>query len=217
MTHEQAVARIQALYAKTGSKIPRVDQITPSSLVTGTALVNGSNQITFLVNKGEKTALSYENLIDKTDAFAITHFGMMITNEIVASPGKAPLVTYGNIIQFPASDTGLVAADLEQLYNAQLNIQVGQSVVLQAFPTHNFRAVRTTQQSAATNFSEQLQADGFSVADPMFILDGSQKNQVTVNRPAYAGEGVQLTTTTTKIVKAIFFCQGYVIAGGARN
>lgn len=217
MTHAEAIARIQKLYANTGSRIPTADQITQSTVVTGTQTVNGNSLMTFLVNKGEKTALSYENLIDKTDAFAVTSFGMLICNEVVATPGKAPFVTYPNIIQFAASYTGLVAADLEQLYNGFLNIQVGQSVVLPNYPSHNFRVVRTTQQASATTFSEQLPVDGFATADPMIILDGSQKNIITLQRPAFGGEGVQLTSTATNVVKAVLFFQGYVISGGARN
>lgn len=212
MAYEQDLARIQAIRPGT-----RKEDVVPASLVTGTALVNGSNLIQFLVNKGDKQALPYENLIDKTDAFAITRYGLFLINEIVGNEGKAELQTYPNIIQFPASDTGLVAADLMKVYNGFLNIQVGQAKILESYPTHNFKVARTTQQASATTFSEYLPVDGFATADPMLILDGSQKNLVSILRPATSGEGVQLTSTTSKIVKAVFFAQGYVIYGGARN
>jgi len=177
MTHAEIVARIQDSYRKSGvreSDIPTADKIVPGYVCSSTALVAGSPTTNFVVTQ-DKTPLNYEQLINRTDAFAVCNYGLLITNEIVANPGKAPLVTYPNIIQFPASLTGLVAADLEQVYNGYLSIQVAQSVIVPNYPSHNFRVVRTTQQASASTFSEQLPVDGFASADPLIILDGSQK------------------------------------------
>ena len=187
--------------------------IVPGFIRSDVALSNGTGRTLFPVKKGDKVAFSCENLLDYKDAFAITRYGIQIINEVVGNEGVGVRQTYPNIIVFPATDTGLVAEDLEKIYNGTLAIKVGQDQLIEAYPTANFRVVRTSQQAAATTRSEALPVDGFASAEPLVILRGNDKIEVVLQRPAKSGEGVQLTTTTSKIVKAVFFAQGFTIYG----
>ncbi|MDP1763071.1 MAG: hypothetical protein Q8L07_04220 [Sediminibacterium sp.] len=185
--------------------------IVPGFIRSDLSMTDGNTNMQFLVKKGEKIALAPERLLDFKDAFAITRYGVLLVFETVAAPGTGKLETYPNATVF--AGTGLTAASLEKLYNGSLGIKVGQDQLIEAYPTHNFRVVRTTQQASSTTKSEQLPADGFASAQPMLILKGNEKLDVIVTRPATSGEGVQLTDTSTNIVKVVFFAQGYTIYG----
>lgn len=189
--------------------------IVPGFIRSDLAMSNGQSSMQFLVKKGEKTALAPERLLDFKDAFAITRYGILLVFETVGAEGTGKLETYPNATVF--TGIGLTAADLEKVYNGSLGIKVGQDQLIEGYPSHNFRVVRTTQQASATTKSEQLPADGFASAQPMLILKGNEKLEIILTRPAVSTEGVQLTTTTTNIVKAVFFAQGFTIYGAGGN
>lgn len=220
MNRQEIVARIQQAYRDyymankiTNGIVPSEDKIVPGVVRTSTSLVNGNSVTNFIVTQ-DKTPLNYEVLINRTDAFAILNYGLFLTNEVVATPGLAPLLSYPNETAMTA--TGVTPSQLEQVYNGTLSIQVAQNVIVPSFPSRLFRSVRTTQQTSATNKSEQLPVDGYATADPLIILDGSQKNILQLTRPAFAGEAVQSSGTTNSI-KVVFEAYGYMILGGARN
>lgn len=215
MTHSEAASRIKNSYLAKGVQPPAPYQIVKGFLRTSTSLVNGNSRTEFIIS-GKKDALPYEQLISTSDAFAITSMGVKLVREIVAAPGKAPLCTYPNLIQFP-NTSDLVAADLEQVYNGVLKISVAQSELIPAFPTTLSRVVRTAQQSAAGNFSEQLPEDGMAEIEPMLILDGADKNGIALVRPTSPGEHVQQTDTTANNVKVVFEAHGWLILGGSRK
>lgn len=185
--------------------------IVPGYIRSDLALAAGAAAMQFLVKKGEKVANAAERMLDFKDAFAITRYGVLLVFETVGAEGTGALQTYPNATVF--TGVGLTAAALEKVYNGSLGIKVGQDQVIENYPAHNFRVVRTTQQASATTYSEGLPADGFASAQPMVILKGNEKLDITLTRPATSGEGVQLTTVTANIVKAVFFAQGYTIYG----
>lgn len=185
--------------------------IVPGFIRSDLAMSNGQTAMQFLVKKGEKTALAPERLLDFKDAFAITRYGILLVFETVGAEGTGVLNTYPNATVF--TGVGLTATDLEKVYNGSLGIKVGQDQLIEAYPSHNFRVVRTTQQASASTKSEGLPADGFASAQPMVILKGNEKLDITLTRPAVSTEGVQLTTVTVNVVKSVFFAQGYTIYG----
>lgn len=180
-------------------------KIVPAFLRKDVALVNGQSTIQFpLIKNSGVTINAAENLLDYKDAIAITHYGLFLVFETVGQEGKGRLFTFPNSSVFTGA--GLTLADLEKLYNGKLTLRNGQDQLLEAYPTKNFRVERTSA-------TEAVPADGFATAAPMIIFKGNDKIDLRVERPATSGEGVQLTTTTTNIVKAVFFAQGYVIYG----
>ena len=189
--------------------------IVPGFLRSDLAFQDGQSLMKFLIKKGEKEALAPERLLDQQDAFAITRYGLFLLNETVDAEGTGVLQTYPNATIF--TGTGLTAASLEKLYNGSLGIKIGQDQLIEDYPNRNFRVVRTTQQSSSSNKSENLPVDGFASAAPMMVLKGKAKIDISVNRPATSGEGVQLTDTSANVIKAVFFAQGYTIYGAGNS
>ena len=189
--------------------------VVPSTLksVTPTQVGNGTTKMLFQKNvKNQSSAMPYEVLLDQNDAFVVTHVGFFLLNEIVASPGKAQPQTYPNIIQFPASLAGLVAADLQQFYNGSLGITAAQDKIFENFALSDCFVARTTQQTAAANFSETLPVDGYVALPENFTIYGQEKYDFTITRPAFSGEGVQ-TTASTNQIKVLMAFKGYTAYG----
>jgi len=186
--------------------------IVPGFLRKDVALVNGNTIIKFPVLKNDNgQPLQTENFLDTNDAFAVERYGLYLLFETVGSEGTGVLQTYPNATVF--TGTGLTAADLEKIYNGSFAGKIGQYQLIEAYPTKNFRVVRTTQQATSTTKSESLPVDGTAEASPLLVFGGCEKLELQVQRPTGASDAVQLTTTTTNIVKAVLFLQGYTIYG----
>jgi hypothetical protein len=208
MNNSQSLAAAKARFGKGAV-------VVPSTLksVTPTQNGNGTTKLLFQKNvKNQSSAMPYEVLLDQNDAFVVTHVGFFLLNEIVASPGKAQPQTYPNIIQFPASLAGLVAADLQQFYNGSLSVTVAQDKIFENLALSDCFVARTTQQTAATNFSESLPVDGYVALPENFTIYGQEKYDFSINRPAFTTEGVQ-TTATTNQVKVLMAFKGYTVFG----
>lgn len=189
--------------------------VVPGYLRTDYTMVPGEGTTKFILKKGEKTQLMPERLLDDNDAFAITNYGIFLLFETVGKEGVGKLETYPNATVF--TGTGIVAADLEKVYNGSLGIKLDQDQLIESYPAHNFRVVRTTQQATSTTKSEQLPVDGYATATPMLVLYGGQKIFPQLDRPAVAGEGVQLADQTVNVVKVSLCLQGFTVYGAGKD
>jgi hypothetical protein len=187
--------------------------IVPSTLksVTPTVNGNGTTKLFFQKNvKNQSSAMPYEVLLDNNDAFVVTHVGFFLLNELVATPGLALSQTYPNATEFTAA--GLVSIHLQQFYNGSLGVTVAQDKIFENLSLMDALVVRTTQKTAATNYSETLPVDGFIALPENFTIYGQEKYDFSITRPSFSAEQVQ-TTAPTNQIKVLVEFRGFTVYG----
>lgn len=180
-------------------------------------LANNTNVYKFGVNSTDTRPpqRASETRLNNNDAFCITQIGLYIKNEDPAKPGSGTLQSYPNISVFPDEALNLANADLEAVFNSQLSIKVGDTVFANGIDMRPTRTVRTTQQTSATNESEQLGDDGQIPNEPVMTLDGSKKNDVAVTIANWAGQLIQYSAGHGTNVYLVLKFWGFLITNGS--
>lgn len=175
---------------------------------------NSKGRYTFPVKKSTGTVIPTEVRIDENDMFVATHVRLRIKQEDPAKPGSAMYQSYGNQTAIPVVALEVVAADVESHWNSKLNIVVDATEKLKAFDMGLSRVVPATQQSAATNRSEQHEFDGYVPLNGAYFLSGSKNNEINLDTPAYAGKLTQNVAGALRIYLALEF-YGFLVPGGS--
>jgi hypothetical protein len=175
---------------------------------------NAKGTYIFPIKKSTGNLLATENRLDENDAFYATHARVRLKLEAPTKPGSGVYQTYPNQTAIPVVANEVVADDLESIFNSYLNVKVNNVDVLKAVDMQNSRVVSMTQQSAATNRSEQNTYDGLVDLHSVIRLGGSSTIDIALITPSYSGKLVQNTTATTRIYVALDF-YGFLVTGGS--
>ncbi len=158
--------------------------IQPDYIRVDQALVNTSTTYSFNIQSTSATTAN-EAKLDINDSFYVTHLGILLYNGISTDPHNKPLVTYPNTSYF-GTGTNFDFQDLEIIYNVgRLSYKVQTRTVLENLPIRDCRYVPQTQQSSATNKSQQEALDGLIPMTPEYFVQGSANNQFVLNIPLY--------------------------------
>lgn len=191
-----------------GTKKPQ-----PSTIRLEQLAKNSAGVYEFPVKKTAGNVLQTEIRLDENDAFFATHARVVIKMEDPAKPGTGVYLTYPNNTVLTNGTTGIVVDDVEAIFNSKLNIAVNSSESLKALSMQQSRCVRTTQQSALTNRSEQYGFDGFVPLNMVLRLSGADTTIVRLDTPSYTGKVVE-SATAVKLFVAVEFL-GFLVPGGS--
>jgi hypothetical protein len=190
------------------------EKVSPSFLRVAVLLDPSKSTYTFETKKDVGTIVANDRRLDNNDSFVITDLGMMLLAENPATPGVGLLQTYPNNQVFPAVANEITPSHLNVLYQGSFQVKVNDTVFVEAIPTNKMLCIRTTQQSAAGNFSERFGKDGTVELNPDITLNGSQKNQITLNLTTFSGLQIQHVTAATRNY-VVFYAYGFLITGGS--
>lgn len=185
-----------------GNKLPQQSYLQ-------TELLASSNQgsYVFPVNQNESSVIrATERRLNANDSFVAVAYGIFIKKEDPAKPGLAVNWAYPNASVFTAEAGNLATGDLEAIFNSQLRVKVGDRVFIEAQDMSLGRVCNTT---AAT---ERDGADGLNMAEPIITLDGSDKNEITLKVPVWAGQQLQYVTATERVYIVLKFW-GFLVTG----
>lgn len=185
--------------------------ISPSYLRAEQLLVDNKAKYNFDLKKigGEQIQ---EVKLDRNDLFVVSRIGLFLTLQTSTTIGKEVPQSYANATVFTA--TGLVAADLEAIYNGFSSLKIGTRVNIENLSNHEFRYVPSTQQASATTKSEVNLSDATYKPATTISLHGTMDIVYTVEFPTYAGIRIQADAAqpTTRLVLMLF---GFLVKGAA--
>jgi hypothetical protein len=191
------------------------DKVQPSKLRVAMLVDASKSSYEFNIKKDQGTSLIHDRKLDINDSFVATDLGMMLLGEDPAKPGTGLLQTFPNNTVFAAETSNVTPLHLNIFYNGGYKIKVGDTVYAEHIPTEDMLCVRTTQQSASSNFSERFLKDGTVPLTPDITLGGSSKNEITLNVPTFSGLQLQYVTAATRIY-VVFVAYGFLITGGSK-
>lgn len=222
--------RSRAIWNKLNVEYGHVNTPAPSFLRIEQTLnsTNGSYNFNLKVDSG---TIATENKLDRNDIFVTEGIMLGISAQTPATQGKEVIQTYPNSVVFAAANvTGLVAADLEAIYNGYLKLKIGSKVNIEKLPLLHFRRVPVTQQASVVAATAAIPSSGFANSEfgmetlsykpgTLIYLRGTDNIELNVTFPTYAGMSIQntgypasLTVIQTKLVMLLY---GYLIVGGA--
>lgn len=212
---ERDRAILQRVRANVEKQNVSPDKVQPGYLRVA-VLADGSKSSYDIVTKKD-VGISYihDRKLDQNDSFVITDLGFYLLCEDPTKPGTGLLQTYPNNQVFAAEANNVTPAHLNVFYNGSYKIKVKETVYEEAFPLNKMLCVRTTQQASASTFSERFGKDGTAELTPDITLNGSEKNEITLNVPTFQGIQIQYVTAATRIY-AVFYAYGFLISGGSR-
>lgn len=190
------------------------EKVQPSYLRVAVLLDPSQSEYAFQIRKDVGVSLKHDRKLDQNDSFVITDLGIGLLAESPANPGTGLLQAYPNNIPFAAVAGEVNPLHLNTIYNGFYKIKVDDTVFAESIPTDSMLCVRTTLQSAATNFSERILKDGTVPLTPDITLNGSKKNEITLGIPTFAGMQIQHATAATRNY-VVFRAYGFLISGGS--
>jgi len=183
---------------------------SPGFIRVEQAISNGKAVYAFPVTKDQNSDTVTERKLDRNDKFMVTHMGLFLMKRLSTKTGIEVLQTYPNILEFADVSSTFLGADLETFYNGNIGIKVGQTVYIEAMDTRKFRSVEDVQQSAATNKSSARENSGFIELTPQILLDGDQKNDISLTAPVHSSALVAHTTASTTNY-LVWMARGFLI------
>lgn len=127
-------------------------QVSESILRLETKITN-SPVLTFPVSLDSAettTRTTTEIRLGKNDLFVVTKWGLYLKKVTSNLHGSAKLHTYPQPVVFADNSTTFIGADLEAIYNSQLSVNQGTSIVVPAYPTFGFRQAPANAQGDTT-------------------------------------------------------------------
>jgi hypothetical protein len=191
------------------------DKVQPSKLRVAMLADASKSTYEFNIKKDQGTSLIHDRKLDINDSFVVADLGVMLLGEDPTKPGIGLLQSYPNNTVFAAEASNVTPAHLNIFYNGGYRVKVGDTVYAEHIATENMLCVRTTQQSASGNFSERFGKDGTVPLNPDITLNGSAKNEITLNVPTFSGLQIQYVTAATRIY-VVFVAYGFLISGGSK-
>jgi hypothetical protein len=128
-----------------------------------------------------------EQRLNQQDFFYVSEIGFYLNKASSATVTNGVDYTFPNPVAFPNS-----SANLESVYNGNLQIQINNSNIITAMDIKRFKQVPQTQLTAATN-SPQDEFDGANdrsaqiVIEPNVLLFGTKNNVISINLPGAIG------------------------------
>jgi len=179
------------------------------------AILGVQNSIGFAVLKNEMapnaTQVNDTELrLDLTDNFIVTEMGLFIVKTAISGKlGGVELNTFVNSVLFPGAE----ATGMEQIYNANVNLQVNGETIIDKWDTFRHKRVGQAQKGVAGAVSNQWDnaSYGFYPVTPQFSLNGNAKNQLVINLP----ESAVMTGAPGTFNYAVLVVRGLKIQNGS--
>lgn len=195
-------------------------QVQPSYARIEQPILNGQSAYTFAVNQVANQLKTEQKIVD-TDVLVASRVGLFIYKRSTSASdeGYAPLQTYPNVQVF-ANGTLFRNNFLNQVYEGFLSIVRENTVELQNYYTRNFLEVGTTQQSAATNYSEVIGSDsGFANMLPPLMIPGASimQTQITVNYPSLNSSCLWQNDNASTENRIVLVLDGFVVKSVSRG
>ena len=218
--------------------------ITESYLRSSVQMPNAATAVTnfgFQTNNNEVPQLPTDRRIQQSDTFEV--YGMVfymytLSATTTAYPVTTPNVIYGSAIPqyfpnpnvFSGTTTGLPEYQaIYSVYNGSLYVKIGAVVYFEALDMSEFLNVGITQQGVAVSSvattgiapaTSQTPDHLKSGVTPMFMINGSGKNEITWNgsNNESALLGPNLPQTNAGMTRANFMCLkllGFQVQNGA--
>lgn len=183
---------------------------SPGYIRVEKAIVNGQTVYTFPVTKDQNSDTVTEEKLDRNDKFMVSHMGLFLMKRLSTKTGGEVLQTYPNIQEFADNSSTFLGADLEVFYNGKISIKVGQTVFVEKMDSRRFRSVEDVQQSSASTKSSAKENSGFVELTPQILLDGDQKNDITLSAPVHSTALVANTVASTTNY-LVWMARGFLI------
>lgn len=159
--------------------------------------------------------------LNPNDAFTITSIAFFLLKVTTAGTTPTDLERGTALLQsFPDPKvwTAAVATNLNLIYNGQLNLTIGKTVTLSAYPMMDFYRVGQAQQTFAAYSTGPAQAAewdskswGRANIDPIITLNGADDNSFQIKTPV----GASLAAAAGFWTTAVLYVYGFLNIGGS--
>lgn len=185
--------------------------ISPAFLRQQKALTSNQSSYKFKFLAENAAPTLPERYLSRTDSFRAIRMGLfLITVATAGQEGAAVLQTYPNAAVFSTANN---AAHLETVYNGLVRAKVENTIVIDGFPTNNFRHVGTTlQASGSFAQSERPQLAGMRTLPVILTLDGAKTNEIEIEIPNWSGIVMAPSSGTNYLVCVL---EGFQINGAS--
>ena len=157
--------------------------LSQSYLRLETAFVAGQANYRFdvLVNESVSGSQNFPtcNKLNLQDSFYIASMGVFIGVPSAVGDTTFPLLTYPNRTQLGANSD-----NYNTFYNGYLSITMNQRVIVPYWNLNRHYCANQTQETATLIDQANLGSDGFYPVEPMWVLSGDKKNEITITLPA---------------------------------
>lgn len=188
--------------------------IEESNLRSEIAVANNTPQYAFQILQGDKSPSIVERLLNKNDLFIVMALGLFIYERTDANPGAAELQSFPNESHFTTT-AGFTKRHLNVFYNGLLSLSIGTVAYNSGWDTRRFKQIPQTQQSAATNYSQQDEDTGMIDLEPLLKISGANDNKFVASLPYFTG--IQVANTGTGLTTMYSLnMRGLLVKGGAQ-
>lgn len=195
----------------------------PSKLRIETKLLAGQGRYEFDIKK-TNIDNPFEVSLNRNDVFIPNHLGILIGLRSTTKPTTELLMSfpqYNDGVKPSPYDAGFQNKDIEALYNGSLQWLVDNGILIDSYPTENFKKVPRTQgafildsNDAAVNELVQPNWDIRKACDfliPKYTLAGTRDHRVTVN---FGASGLTFPVTTGYDAYLVLYADGFLVKGG---
>ena len=172
-----------------------------------------------------------EQSLDRNDVFVPNYMGVMFGFQNPEKPQTMSLYPYAPVVgeKFVAQE-GFLSDDANALYNGQLTLQIDNTMILNSYPTENFKHVPEEQGcviydgAALTNMGIQPEftiKDACELVIPRILIAGTRDIKFIVN---FDGAGLQFdaangvgegATDLTPVL--VFYMDGFLLKNGCEK
>ena len=200
---------IIAKYRKMGKGNVR---LTQSSLILSKPINPNVTTYNFDVLETQTSTLSPDEIrLNLNDEFVITQIGMYLQAEfgsiaegVFAPNGVKKLFTYS-----PIQLNGAEGQKVQNFFDGQLRISVNNIVYLDKYDTRKHEFVPRTQidnltaaSYGATQDSVDFSKNGMYGTEPLLVLSGAKKNEITLSLPTAISQATFTFTTDDGVAQA---------------
>lgn len=217
--------RFEKLHAEFGALVTP----EPSKIRIELPLKNGVGQYEFNIKKFVDN--DREQSLDRNDVFVPNFMGVLYgfqntDTELPQTMSLYPYAPYYGGADSVAKE-GFTSVDANALYNGKLTLQIDNSMILNAYPTENFKKVPVEQGCVIYNGEELVNMDvqpSFSIQEacelviPRILLAGTRDIKIRVN---FNGAGLTFPTDNeagdTLQPVLVFYMDGFLMKNGCEK
>lgn len=211
--------------------------ITESYLRSTIQIVNGGNiqqlKFGFQNSAPVNPFISTDNSLAQSDTFEVTHmmlsiftFPVVVATQLPTIPSWASIAQrqyYPNPSVFAGATGGVEWQNLLAIYNGNLSIKINTTVYYESYNMQNFLKVGMSERGVAVSAVATTGVIPFTSGDPvhchvevvpMFMIDGSGKQDIAINLADSVNLGC-LDATADRVNCVEFTMIGFLCQGGA--
>lgn len=195
----------------------------PSKIRIETALKPGQGRYEINIKK-QDIDNAWEKSLDRNDVFVPDGMSIFLALRSTTEPMKEVLFSFPAIndgVKPSAYAVGFVTSDPEALYNGSLQWMIDNGVLLNGYPTENFRKIPQTQKSFILDSQDAVVVesvetewniqDALELVIPKLVLCGTRDHRITVN---FNASGLNFACSAGYTPYLVFYMSGNLIKGG---